>query len=387
MYIEGNETLALSLREVAVMYVYDHFESFEAYIDFPESMATSSMAVKREFYASKMRQVGTWASNLVEGEALATALQVGIKFWQNKQVVHTSGRGNAICINLNFVNRNHFNLLMPVEMLNGSLLLQQYRSVIKQRMFCLPVSKFRSDVPQTMVCGKIQSESMHGKTYKRESKPKRTEIRNEKVELITKEYKKPRVGTLPADNILKQIALNSNRSLYESESSDEDSVCDPLESKTEAISSEFLLGYTCCFCDQVFFKTGVTKTPIDTQISAGSLTSSIDGCYYTCWTCYNNNSQERVSMFAAINKAYSKLHNMPHLKLNRLEERLCALRNPYVMLMQLPKGGEFSIKGSIINVPCDIDRVVSTLPACVNSKHTTICTLEEKTIFKKRCAL
>ena len=39
MYIEGNESLALILRKVVVMHVYDHFKSFQANIDFAESMA------------------------------------------------------------------------------------------------------------------------------------------------------------------------------------------------------------------------------------------------------------------------------------------------------------------------------------------------------------
>ena len=68
---------------------------------------------------------------------------------------------------------------MPIKMLNGSLSLQQNRSVVKHRLFCLPVSRFPNDVRQRLACETTQSERNYVRPNKRESKPKRPLVRDD----------------------------------------------------------------------------------------------------------------------------------------------------------------------------------------------------------------
>ena len=40
--------------------------------------------------------------------------------------------------------------------------------------------------------------------------------------------------------------------------------------------------------------------------------------------------------------------------LHQLEERLVALRIPFMQIQQLPKVGQYSVKGNVINVPVNV---------------------------------
>jgi hypothetical protein len=42
------------------------------------------------------------------------------------------------------------------------------------------------------------------------------------------------------------------------------------------------------------------------------------------------------------------------LDLYPLEERLISLRIPFIQIHQLPRGGQFSVKGNVVNLPVDI---------------------------------
>lgn len=46
----------------------------------------------------------------------------------------------------------------------------------------------------------------------------------------------------------------------------------------------------------------------------------------------------------------------------RLEARLLAQRYPYMKLLALPRSKQNAIKGSMVNVPVNIEKVASSLP-------------------------
>ena len=52
----------------------------------------------------------------------------------------------------------------------------------------------------------------------------------------------------------------------------------------------------------------------------------------------------------------------PELNLHQLEERLIALRIPFMQIRELPRGGQYSLKGNVINVPVDIQPTINCLP-------------------------
>ena len=46
----------------------------------------------------------------------------------------------------------------------------------------------------------------------------------------------------------------------------------------------------------------------------------------------------------------------PELNLSNLEERLISLRIPFMQIRALNSGGQFSLKGPVVNVPAEIER-------------------------------
>ena len=55
----------------------------------------------------------------------------------------------------------------------------------------------------------------------------------------------------------------------------------------------------------------------------------------------------------------------PELNLHQLEERLIALRIPFMQIREFPRGGQYSLKGNVINAPVDIQPTINlTVPQC-----------------------
>ena len=58
------------------------------------------------------------------------------------------------------------------------------------------------------------------------------------------------------------------------------------------------------------------------------------------------------------------------LNLTPLEERLFSPRIPFMQIRELPRGGQLSIHGNVVNVPADVNSTVSTLPRSIDESHT-----------------
>ena len=50
------------------------------------------------------------------------------------------------------------------------------------------------------------------------------------------------------------------------------------------------------------------------------------------------------------------------LSLTPLEERLISPRIPFMQIRELPRGGQLSINGNVVNVPSAVNSTVHTLP-------------------------
>ena len=57
--------------------------------------------------------------------------------------------------------------------------------------------------------------------------------------------------------------------------------------------------------------------------------------------------------------------------LTPLEERLKSLCIPFmqIILCELPRGGQLSIHGNVVNVPANVNSVVNTLPKPINESN------------------
>ena len=58
------------------------------------------------------------------------------------------------------------------------------------------------------------------------------------------------------------------------------------------------------------------------------------------------------------------------LNLTPLEERLISPRIPFMQIRELPRCGQLSIHGNIVNVPSDVNSTVHCLPRLMNESQT-----------------
>ncbi len=120
---------------------------------------------------------------------------------------------------------------------------------------------------------------------------------------------------------------------------------------------------TCC--DQLWYRNSVTKAVTDSykdiqrQFITG--TKSFDNCEYICGTCKRYVMKNRMPPLSKANgvRFPEKANEMD---LTQLEERLVAARIPFMQLRELPRGGQASISGNIVNVPTNVNRTVTSLP-------------------------
>lgn len=72
----------------------------------------------------------------------------------------------------------------------------------------------------------------------------------------------------------------------------------------------------------------------------------------------------------------------PQLGLCQLEERLVALRIPFMQLRELPRGGQLSVRGNVVNVPSDVNTTVNMLPRTFEESQTIPVQLKRKLSYK-----
>ena len=73
----------------------------------------------------------------------------------------------------------------------------------------------------------------------------------------------------------------------------------------------------------------------------------------------------------------------PELNLHQLEIRLTALRIPFMQIRELPRGGQYSLKGNVINVPVYIQTTIKCLPRPMDENFREAVQLKKKRAYKK----
>ena len=96
---------------------------------------------------------------------------------------------------------------------------------------------------------------------------------------------------------------------------------------------------------------------------------SVANCKWICNTCIYNIRQDKVPKLAVIN-GMGFPDRPPELILGNLEERLLSLRIPFMQNRALNSGGQFSLKGSVVNVPAEIEPTIRALPRLQNKSKT-----------------
>ncbi|GIX77935.1 ATP-dependent DNA helicase [Caerostris darwini] len=101
-----------------------------------------------------------------------------------------------------------------------------------------------------------------------------------------------------------------------------------------------------------------------------------------CKTCSNHIRKRNVPNLAA-NYGFRYPEQPTCLsELNDLEERLVALRIPFMQIRELGRDRQYGIKGSVTNVPNDLHKSADCLPRNVNDSTTIYVKLKKRLSFK-----
>ncbi|GIY50631.1 ATP-dependent DNA helicase [Caerostris darwini] len=101
-----------------------------------------------------------------------------------------------------------------------------------------------------------------------------------------------------------------------------------------------------------------------------------------CKTCSDHIRKRNVPNLA-VNYGFRYPEQLSCLsELNDLEERLVALRIPFMQILELGRDRQYGIKGSVTKVPNDLHKSVDCLPRNVNDSATIYVKLKKRLSFK-----
>ena len=108
-------------------------------------------------------------------------------------------------------------------------------------------------------------------------------------------------------------------------------------------------------CHQTWFRKSVsvlknTHIPAESKRLHCTEFTSVGNEEWICHTCLRALRDSKVPKLSVAN-GMKWPDKPPELNLHQLEERLIALRIPFMQIRELPRGGQYSLKGNVINVP------------------------------------
>ena len=128
--------------------------------------------------------------------------------------------------------------------------------------------------------------------------------------------------------------------------------------------------YLCVCCEQIWYKTSLKKFNIHNYKSCNQ--NMLSKCNLTDdkvtrdehWICFTRDSYLRSGKIPPCSKANKmEFPNKPAcLNLTSLEETLISPKIPFMQIRELPRGGQLSIHGGVVNVPADVGSTVNTSP-------------------------
>ena len=143
--------------------------------------------------------------------------------------------------------------------------------------------------------------------------------------------------------------------------------------------------YVCTCCHQTWFRKSVSmlkNTHIPTRMrSYCTKFTSVNDEEWVCHTCLNSLKDNKAPRLSVAN-GMKWPNKPPELNLHQLEERLIALRIPFMQIRELPRGGQYSLKGNVINVPVDIQPTINCLPRPMDENFTVAIQLKKKLSYK-----
>ena len=219
----------------------------------------------------------------------------------------------------------------------------------------------------------------------------------EKVQNIQKrKYIKRKLACTENENKTKQKRLESNYQDNSSatlhETSGDTRLSTSISKTIELFHKNISVGpeYICTCCDQLWYRSSVTQCnaslykSCSKEILALCLTGlkSIDNTEWICSTCHSNLKAGKLPTCAKANKMTFPEKPDVLKDLTPLEERLISPRIPFMQVRELPRGGQLSIHGNVVNVPADVNSTVSVLPRPINESQTIPIKLKRRLGYK-----
>ena len=144
--------------------------------------------------------------------------------------------------------------------------------------------------------------------------------------------------------------------------------------------------YVCSCCHQTWFRKSVsmlknTHIPAESKRLHCTDFISVNNEEWICHTCLSALRDSKIPKLSVTNGMKWPI-KPPELNLHQLEERLIALRIPFMQIRELPRGGQYSLKGNVINVPVDIQPTINCLPRPMDDNFTVAIQLKKKLSYK-----
>ena len=162
-----------------------------------------------------------------------------------------------------------------------------------------------------------------------------------------------------------------------------------IEVSIKQFHSDISIGplYVCTCSYQTWFRKSVsmlknTHIPAESRRQYCTGFTSVNNEEWACHTCLSALRERKCPKLSVANGM--KWPDKPaELNLHQLEERLIALRIPFMQIRELPRGGQYSLKGNVINVPVDIQPTINCLPRPMDENFTVAIQLKKKLSYKK----
>ncbi|XP_071855229.1 uncharacterized protein [Apostichopus japonicus] len=180
-----------------------------------------------------------------------------------------------------------------------------------------------------------------------------------------------------------QFAANEIKSKYNKRTSCNTSSIQQLQ---ESFFNSISVGpeYVCCCCEQLWYKESVTSFVQKTAKSTFSIAlhnPSINNKLWICSTCKEYINSDKIPPLSLNNNM--KFVTIPkELQLHSLEEKLVALRIPFMQIRELPRGQQLNLKGNVVNVAADVSSTCRLLPRRLNESMTIPVKFKRKLSYK-----
>ena len=161
-----------------------------------------------------------------------------------------------------------------------------------------------------------------------------------------------------------------------------------IENAIKQFHSDISIGplYVCSCCHQTWFRKSVsilknTYIPAESKRQHCTNFISVNDKEWICHTCLSALRDSKIPKLSVTNGMKWPI-KPPELNLHQLEERLIALRIPFMQIRELPRGGQYSLKRNVINVPVDIQPTINCLPRPMDDNFTVAIQSKKKLSYK-----